>query len=524
MCLPLALWLAARSRAKVAWLTLSASLLFIIVASLSRGAWLGVLAGGLVAFVLAAAAGLRPTRRVVIAATAILVVALAVPLLTPMRTPLLGRLGQLTDVSATTSRTRVELWSAGLRMFSDHPILGVGLDAFLAAFPGYRTATLTQLEWGGTPAKAHNDAVQILATQGLLGGLAALAIVALTALLLWRLARRGNPDARLASIAAGAALAGYAASSFVGFGTVATSGLAAALAGWAARAGHGPHSSEGAPVRSMWNLLGGLALSGLLWLLLVGRPLRAEMYLAEALRYPSGNRVREELLRKADASAPWDPRYIAEMGRSLFYDALREQDAETRLTLIARAREALSRSVQIAPENGENRILFATILSAQSVLKPGASSKEEVRDEFRRAVERDPLSPVVLVAAERGLIAAGLQPEARELALRCARAYPDYGSPLADLGALALEEGRTAAAADTLKLAVRRDWHGDVTGAANAWNDLASASLALGQNQQAADAADSALAQNPNLGQAFATKQAALRAMSVKGKPAGAVR
>ncbi len=177
----------------------------------------------------------------------------------------------------------------------------------------------------------------------------------------------------------------------------------------------------------------------------------------------------------------------------------------------------LTNAVRIAPENGENRLLFATVVSAQSVMRPGPNSKNDVREEFRRAVERDPLSPVVLVGAERGLIAAGLEEDARALALRCASAYPDYAPPLADLGAMALEQGRTAAAAETLKLAVLRSWREDITGAANAWNDLARASLALGQNQQAADAADSALAHNPNLAQAFAIKTAAKQALEGKG-------
>ncbi|HYQ88890.1 MAG TPA: hypothetical protein VEU09_04595, partial [Candidatus Binatia bacterium] len=197
-------------------------------------------------------------------------------------------------------------------------------------------------------------------------------------------------------------------------------------------------------------------------------------------------------------------------------EAMREGDAEARLSLMARSRALLTRSIAIAPENAENRILFATTLAAQSVLDPGAASKNEVREEFRRAVALDPLSPAVLIGAERGLIAAGLEQEARPLALRCARAYPDDASPVADLGAMALEEGRTAAAAETLEIAVRRNWRDDATGAANAWNDLAKACLALGEPSRAADAADSALAYNPNLGQAFAIKQAAIRAMSQK--------
>jgi len=525
-CLPLVVWLATRSRSRAAgigWTVLAAASLFLVVASLSRGAWLGAGAAVLAALLLALPSGLRPSRRWILIGGAVLALVILVPLATPMRSAVLTRSSQIADLSAPTSRTRVELWRAGLRMFGDHPWVGAGLDAFLAAFPRYRTATLTEIEWGGTPGKAHNDAIQILATQGAVGGLAALMIVIFCAAALWRIAKRGSHEARAAALACAAALAGYVASSLVGFGTVAVSALAAALAGWVARVGPASdaHAAEAPmsgsrPMRSVWGLGVGLALASVLWFWLVAKPLRGEMYLADALRYPSGDPFRDELLEKAGASAPWDPRYPAELGRSYFYEAMSERNAETRLGLIARSRGVLATSIRIAPENGENRVLLATILSAQSVLQPGPSSKNEVREEFARAVALDPVSPTVLVGAERGLIAAGLEEDARRLAFRCARAYPDYASPVADLGALALEQGRTAAAAETLRLAVRSQWRGDAAGAAHAWNDLAQATLTLGNPKEAAAAADSALAYNPNLEQAFGIKAAALRAMSRK--------
>jgi tetratricopeptide (TPR) repeat protein len=482
-CLPLVLWLLARSRSRAAalgWGVLATASLFIVIASLSRGAWLG-------------------------------------------------------------AGTWLELWRAGLRMFRDHPALGVGLDAYQAAFPPYRTAELTRIEWGGTPGKAQNDAIQILATQGALGSLAALAIVLLSALGLWRIAKRAGPETRAAAVAAGAGLAAYVASSLVGFGTVATSALAAALAGWigqeswvsearvmdegaaglpaAVRTGHGSGARAGL-ARPAWSIALGLALASVLGYFLIVRPLRGEIFLAEALHGPSGNRTRDGFLERAAQAAPWDPRYPAEVGRSYFNEALRQRDPEEAGRYISIARDALARSVAIAPENSESRVLYATALSAQSVLSPELVSRDQVRGEFLRAVALDPLNPMVLVGAERGLIAAGLEGDARELALRCARAYPDFGPPLADLGSIALAQGRTAAAAETLKLALGRQWRDDEGGAANAWNALARASLALGDPRQAAAAADSAIARNPNLAQAFALREAAARAMS-GGHPSG---
>jgi tetratricopeptide (TPR) repeat protein len=527
-------WLAARARARsaaVAWLAIAAVSLFIVVASLSRGAWLGLAAAAFVSLLLAFGLGLRPKRAWALIAITIVALALLLPLLTPMRAPLLTRVRQLTDLSAATSRTRVELWRAGVRMFQDHPLLGVGPDAFVAAFPRYRTMTLTRMEWGGTPAKAHNDAIQILATQGLLGALAALAVVFFCARALWRIARRAGPDTQGAGVAAGAALAGYVAANLVGFGTVATGALAAALSGWAARAarsaearpaespgtaraGGGSVPHEGPPVRSVWNLAAGFALAGGLWFVLVAKPLQAEVHLAKAMRLPPGSPQRADFLARAAATAPWDPRYSAELGRTLLLGAFRERDDQGRWEIVSRARVALEESVRAAPENAENRILYATLLAAQAALRPRAEAKEEVRREFRRAIDLDPVNPMVLIGAERGLIAASLEEDGRQIALRCAQAYPDYAPPLADLGAIALEQGRTAAAAETLKLALRRQWREDVAGAANAWNDLSRASFALGRYQVAADAADSALAHNPRLAQAFANKEAAKRAMS----------
>jgi O-antigen ligase/Tfp pilus assembly protein PilF len=521
MCLPLIVWLAARSAsraARIAWLGLTGLSLFVIAASLSRGGWLGVIAATLAALLLALASARRPPRSWGLIAVGIVVAVLILPLATPMRAAFLSRVQQVTDLSAPTSRTRLELWGAGLRMARDHPVLGVGVDAYVAAFPRYRTTKLTQIEWGGTPSKAHNDAIQILATQGIFGGLTAFAIVLLTAQAVWRVARRGSPETRGAAVAAGAALVGYVVPNLVGFASVATSALAAALAGWVGRTTPVAAAHEGTQARSFWSLASGLALAVALWFALVVPPLRAEMFAAEAMRASSGSQRHGDFLARAATAAPWDPRYSAELGRSFLVEGLRQRDSQTQWDFLVRARDALTKSVAAAPENSENQILLAGVMSAQAASRPVLISRSEVRDAFRHAVTLDPLNPVVLVAAERGLLAAGLDEDARELALRCAIAYPDYAPPLADLGAIALNQGRTAAAVDTLKLAVRRLWRRDVTGAAHAWNDLARASLSMREFAQARDAADSALVYYPGLSDAYGVREAAKRYLLQEGR------
>ena len=101
MCLPLVIWLASgtRSRAgKIGWLVLAAASVFVSVASLSRGAWLGLAGVALTALILLPASGGRPSRGWVLAAGAVALVALLLPLVTPMRTQLLDRVHQLTDL------------------------------------------------------------------------------------------------------------------------------------------------------------------------------------------------------------------------------------------------------------------------------------------------------------------------------------------------------------------------------------------------------------------------------------------
>jgi O-antigen ligase len=66
--------------------------------------------------------------------------------------------------SDDVSSGRTHFWAIALKIFFDYPILGVGLNAFGAAFTRYDT-------WNGTfrIEQAHNDYLQILADAGIFG-------------------------------------------------------------------------------------------------------------------------------------------------------------------------------------------------------------------------------------------------------------------------------------------------------------------------------------------------------------------
>jgi len=84
--------------------------------------------------------------------------------------PILTRLG-LADISLTTptdqtfsTAERLAHWIAGLRMFSDHPLLGVGIGNYALAYPHYFVTIFTN-----PLGHAHNYYINIAAETGFIG-------------------------------------------------------------------------------------------------------------------------------------------------------------------------------------------------------------------------------------------------------------------------------------------------------------------------------------------------------------------
>ncbi len=88
-------------------------------------------------------------------------------------------------------------WQAGWRMFQAHPLLGVGVGNFNAAYPTYFVAP-----WSISQGHAHNYYIHTLAESGLFGLLAYLLLVGV---ILWEALHTRQ---RLAGTAWGAAMVG----------------------------------------------------------------------------------------------------------------------------------------------------------------------------------------------------------------------------------------------------------------------------------------------------------------------------
>ncbi|HZE18779.1 MAG TPA: hypothetical protein VE402_01545, partial [Candidatus Angelobacter sp.] len=176
---------------------------------------------------------------------------------------------------------------------------------------------------------------------------------------------------------------------------------------------------------------------------------------------PMGSPARALYLDRALSLAPYDGRYATELGRTLLARAFIVADTTRRREELALARAAFERAVQISTQEGELHALLARTMAAQAVASPGGQDLGRLRAEFARAVALEPENPNVLELAAQGYLELGLTKDARAMALECAGLFPDYAMPLADLGVAALLEGRADAAADTLTLALQRNWHGE---------------------------------------------------------------
>ena len=442
MMLPLTAWFWATAetrRARVYALVLGVVSIPVLAATLSRGAWVAA-AAGLLTFGILSWRG----RSKWLLPAVVVVAAFLIPLLTPLRPELLLRFRQITDVSAPSTQSRIHLWRAGLAMAAEHPVLGVGTDGYLAAFPRYRTPEYWKIEWNGVSAKAHDELIQIAATQGLLGLTAALLVVLFT---VRAVLRRGQEAA-----AVGAALTAFAVSSLAGFTVVSTGILAAALAGWLTAAGE----ENPRPAPSRISLILARILAALLGVVFVILPWLAEITVGSpAQQERMSSYELAERYARASAFAPWDARYPTERGRVLLGVHFADPDPGQRAAATSAARGALEGAARLAPRDGEVLALLTRTMASQ-----GASA-DSIRSGFDRAIALEPTNANVLELVTQGWLEMGRIPEARAAALRCAALFPDFALPMADLGVMALMEGRPKAAADTLTLALKRNWHGE---------------------------------------------------------------
>ncbi len=386
------------------------------------------------------------------------------------------------------------LWAGAWGAFRDHPFLGAGVDCLSLVFGRYRTAAAWSAEWGETPLKAHAQALEVLATRGLLGGAAALVLSFGVCRAGVRAVAAKDRDGEL-SVAALAGLAAFLVHISFHFPTAAGTSLAVTFAAILCGRGETRPLPEPAPARlttGAW--IATVAVLSALSYGLILVPLRADVFAQAgtvALRTDPRRAValaREAVRLDRSRDVLW-----LRLAAALQADGLAEHEAAKRRALLEEARQVAEHGVGLVPVSAYNQAHLGTLLADLEREAPPLASRREVERAFAAAQALDPNNADILMAAADAALAAGDLDRARAWAAQALLLYPSFGPPRALLGAAALVEGRSLSAsgdagraralwqeaAELLRQGLAGEWHGDLRSRSAAEANLASALTAL---------------------------------------------
>ncbi|MBW3578254.1 MAG: O-antigen ligase family protein [Actinobacteria bacterium] len=338
-------------------------------------------------------AGPRLSRRSRWAVAALVIVA-AVGVVAAVAAEI-GPLETVRSSAALSVSTRAGKWAAAWRMFTDHPVTGVGLAGFGDRFNLYRSAEVAArsglLRSVDDP---HAVPLALLASGGVVLAAGYLAVVGLTAWSLVRGLRTADGDDQLVLAALGGAWLGYQLQSLVSIDVPPLAALhwvlAGVIVGRATRPACWTLTLPGAPApgrRSQSRLAPrspGMLASITLLAVAAGAialtPLRADVAAAHAVRLAARGDTQAAFAayERASQVAWWEGLYPALTGAYLTelgsYDEARQRHEE------AAARE---------PRNLVHRINIARLSAALGEIG-------RARDAYQTALALDPKTPDVL--------------------------------------------------------------------------------------------------------------------------------
>ena len=212
---------------------------FALLGTWSRGGFLGLVAAlaVLAAFGLARAAdwlrrhpegpaqALRqaPGFRVWLALLGLAVAALVTLSLTFGRQHMLRMADTILHFPEAVKVSRLHIWGPAVGMIRDYPILGTGLDTFKTVFPRYATPAFAAIDGANVSSRtAHNEILQVLATQGVVGLLVVIWLTVAMGRAWWRAYRRPGASERdrLLLIGVLASWTAYSVQNLFSFGVV----------------------------------------------------------------------------------------------------------------------------------------------------------------------------------------------------------------------------------------------------------------------------------------------------------------
>lgn len=141
-----------------------------IILSQSRGMWVACILGLLTYKVMIKAS----MKNMIKTSAFIIAMVLSVIALTPSFRHLAY---ERTHEIFTLGKDRTEYFKGAIRIWKRYPVLGIGLDAFEPGFQHQRSVKYWNMQSFGSPHRAHNEFLNILATQGVLGALCVLLLI-----------------------------------------------------------------------------------------------------------------------------------------------------------------------------------------------------------------------------------------------------------------------------------------------------------------------------------------------------------
>jgi putative inorganic carbon (HCO3(-)) transporter len=165
---------------KWAWLTVLLLIVTVLWLTFSRGAWLALVIGFLLLFLLLKNALGRPKWAaflgVLLLASIVLVIALTAGS-TSSTTSVAKRAISVLAPTEGSFASRLEIWKSTLAMIKDRPFLGAGPDTFVFRFFKYQTVEYVRLQNRLSVAdNAHSYPLQLASTVGLPGAIVFLAL------------------------------------------------------------------------------------------------------------------------------------------------------------------------------------------------------------------------------------------------------------------------------------------------------------------------------------------------------------
>jgi O-antigen ligase len=465
--LPVALVRLASARGDATRLVPAAALLAAsLVVTLSRGAWLAAAIGTVASIGVAGLAGAH-VRRIAWTAAGSLAPALLFGVARASG-PIVQRLAETVD--GHTLATRELIARAAMQLWRQHPVAGVGPDAFGLAFPRVQDPALWRAEWIGMPAHAHSVPLQVLATLGVAGALAGLAWL-VAAALAWVGAWRMHRPARftLAAIAGALlALVVAGATNVVGLAGAALFAVLSALPGTVEER---PEKTGPRLHRDAFSLpIAAVAVMLVVGLFSGARELTA-LTLARATR---DGPAREQ-------ATPSEWRALTTVRARSAWEAARRRPDEDQLWRLAcdaalaeaealgaagfasveSAEQAARRALALVPARAAAHERLANALAARALRTGSSAAADSADGSYARAAALAPADGWLLVSWIRFQLARRDGVRAHELAERLTGLYPGaaVGHTLAG-AALLLLERRTEARAE-LRQAQAARWEPD---------------------------------------------------------------